>query len=233
MGDASVAPTTNDLSQSFINQQEKHKVAVRFLDHELFDRSQTRLLSTLKTWKDVPSYVIPFVDSYATSQQIAIRYYQLVDPWLPIISKKKVFDTLINPLVPLRVDAVFLVLCMALLAGSEEDITPCSTAYRAAKELFMETEMAGITSLETLQGCILLTTYEHGHAIYPSAHTMIGVVVQLAQSLGMGWDMPRSASTGDWLDQEEERRTWRATYLLERFALSSRPCTTAVGADGG
>lgn len=183
----------------------------------------------------MPSYVIPFVDSYAKSQQIAIRYYQLVHPWLPIISRKKLFDTLINPLLPLRVDSVFLVLCMALLTSSEEDTTPCGPAYRAAKGLFMETQMAGITSLETLQGCILLTTYEYGHAIYPSAHTMIGVVVQLAQSLGMGWDMPRLASPGDWIDQEEERRTWRATYLLDRSELLvplRTQCMTTVGADG-
>ncbi|OAA66938.1 Transcription factor [Niveomyces insectorum RCEF 264] len=207
------------------SQQDRSGVASRFLDYDVFQRGEAHLPPTLRVPSLIPDYVKPFVDGHARFKQIATHYYQLVHPWLPIVSKRKVYDHLLNPLLPLRVDAVFLCLCMQLVSQPPETESPWTPQYRAATRFFTDVQAAGVLSMESLQGCILLATYEMGHAMYPAAEVSIGTCLKCALVLGMGW----TASSKDalvamsWADTEERRRTWWAIFILERTANLGRP----------
>ena len=225
-----VTSAPNDDFHSLLNQQDKHRVNARFLDHELFLGIQAQLPSTVISWKDIPDWVSRFVDSYQTACQVATRYYQLVHPWLPIVSKKKVFDHLLSSLVPLRSDSVFLIMCMNLLIQDLEGEDPVTPAYKATVRFLRESEMGGVTSLEMLQGCILLAVYEFGHAVYPSARVSMSTTQEHARILELNWSESTWSKAGisSWVDREERKRTWWAVFLLERSNISNKVSSTLL-----
>lgn len=199
---------------------EKSIAAIRFLDNGLFLRSLGDSTPSLRAAVCVPSYIKQIVLDGGSPQRIVTSYYQSVHQWLPIVCKRKVYERLINPLLPARVDSAFLLLCMSLLASSctgiqDPDVLP---EYCAAIRYCMEIQRSGLMTPEILQGCILLSVYEWSHAIYPAADLSMSMCLRYALSLGMGWKVARGeASKSMWADGEEERRTWWAIYILERF----------------
>lgn len=196
-------------------------MASRFLDHDVFRRGEAHLAPALRIPNLIPNYVRPFMADKADFQRVATRFYQVVHPWLPVISKRKVYDRLLNPLLPLRIDSVFLCLCMKLLALPLENENPWTAEYYATTRLFIDIQAAGVLSMETLQGYILVAVYELGHAMYPAAQTSLGISLKIALSLGMGWNCSteKTSSSMAWIDTEERRRTWWAIFMLERFVL--------------
>ncbi|PTB48368.1 hypothetical protein M431DRAFT_326191 [Trichoderma harzianum CBS 226.95] len=205
---------------------EKALATIRFLDHELFLRSLRGATPSLRVAVCVPGYVKQLVLEGSLSQRIMTSYYQSVHQWLPIVSKKKVYERLLNPLLPARVDSAFLLLCMSLLTSSctgiqDPDVLP---EYCAAIKYCTEIQRSGLITPEVLQGCILLSVYEWGHAIYPAADLSISMCLRYALSLEMGWEVARGGGAKSmWADGEEERRTWWAVYILERIAGLGRP----------
>ncbi|KAL7904128.1 fungal-specific transcription factor domain-containing protein [Trichoderma velutinum] len=210
---------------------ERAIAAARFLDPELYYRSLAGVSIALQATNHIPTYVRDLVIGGDVSQKIVTSYYQLAHPWLPIISKRKVHERLLNPLLPIRIDTAFLLLCMRLLASSyDKDKSPDSSLeYRAAIQCFMEIQRSGIATPEVLQSCILLSVYEWGHAIYPAAEISISASLRYALSLGMSWDTAKEDVPALlWIDKEEERRTLWAIYVLERVAKLGKPQQTLL-----
>ncbi|KAH8897591.1 hypothetical protein GQ53DRAFT_448985 [Thozetella sp. PMI_491] len=209
-------PTAPDVvwPPSFLPKANLRGAAIRFMDRSLFLRSQAQAGTITFTEPDpIPSHLGPFLSNRDALRQIAISYYRLANRWLPIISKKKIFDQLLNPLLPLRADAVFLLLCMkTALTQPLSEPHSWPSEYHAAVRYRTDLELAGLASLEILQGCILLAAYEQGNAIYPAAHTSIGICLQHASALRMGW----TYSIASHIDAEERNRSWWAIFLLER-----------------
>ncbi|KAL7909366.1 hypothetical protein GGI35DRAFT_379758 [Trichoderma velutinum] len=200
---------------SYLPRTNLHAAAIRFMDHSLYLRSQVQTSIPTVTESDpIPSYLRPLLSNRSALRQTAISYYRFASRWLPIISRRKIFDQLLNPLLPLRADAVFLLLCMKVII-TQPQLEPLSwpSEYYAAVRYRTELELAGLASLEILQGCILLGAYEQGNAIYPAAHTSIGICLKHATALGMGW----TYSTASNIDAEERNRGWWAIFLLERI----------------
>lgn len=132
------------------------------------------------------------------------------------------YKNVLNPLATLRADVALLLLCMKLIVGSpsEHEATddPQSMLYLSAKRFLLDVELTGILTLQASQACILLTLYELGHAIYPSAYISIGACARYVTALGI--DGKRRSHTTDaavWIKQEEQRRTWWAVVILDRF----------------
>lgn len=220
-----ISPSTAIDESSLLqqSQQDRSGVASRFLDYEIFQRGEANLPPTLRVPSLIPSYVRPFVGGNAGFKEVATRYYQLVHPWLPVISKRKIYDHLLNPLLPLRVDAVFLCLCMKLFIQPPENENPWTPEYCAATRFFSEIQVAGVLSMETLQGCVLLAVYEIGHAMYPAAQVSLGTSLKCAFALGIGWtaSTKETFAAASWMEAEERRRTWWAIFMLERFVNSN------------
>ncbi|OQV03459.1 Fungal specific transcription factor domain-containing protein [Cladophialophora immunda] len=83
----------------------------------------------------------------------------------------------------------------------------------------------GHLSLPLLQGMILISIYELGHAIYPAAYMSIGNCVRLGLALELEKQCQSDLdlTSYDLEEQEERRRTWWAIFTLDRVHIQSRP----------
>lgn len=97
------------------------------------------------------------------------------------------------------------------------DPTARTATYRAAKQFGFELETAGVISLRVLQGMILVSLYEIGHAIYPAAFMSVAASVRYAHGLGIQpGGMQRLKLPLSWVEEEERKRVWWSAFLLDR-----------------
>lgn len=193
--------------------------AARFLDRALYEQSLS-YLSITAHGVSPPVSVRHMLSNRESVREIITLYFERINPWLPIISKDKIYNSLLNPLVSTSSHAQFLCLCMALLtrpSHTNEDVRH-AVEYVAAKRYLAELEQAGLMSLEILQGCILIAVYELGHGIYPAAYLSIAVCVKYGIALGLSFESLELRSLEHWVSQEEGLRTWWAVFLIEQYA---------------
>lgn len=140
---------------------------------------------------------------------------------MPFISKKRFFENLLNPLSQPRADVTILVFCMKLVMWLPSESTcgkePRNSAYLFAKRTLLEAEVAGMLTLQLLQSWLLVTIYELGHAIYPSAYISIATCARYGSLLDLKRDRSmifRDSTT--WIELEERRRTWWTVVVLDR-----------------
>lgn len=153
-------------------------------------------------------------------RKIASNYFETVHTWLPIVSKKRFYDQLLNPLFDLRADVALLCLCMKLVTWTSADLDtdPETLLYSTAKQYLADLEISGVFSLQTLQSCIFIAIYELGHAIYPSAYVSTGMCTRYATALNISWKAAGNQPVNDlsWIDEEERRRVWWSINILDR-----------------
>lgn len=204
--------------RSISEHKQRHASAVFFLDHEIFTRGQMGV-SVPTTY--IPPNLMNQLGGTAETRKIASSYFDTVHTWLPIVSKKRFYDHLLNPLFDLRADVALLCLCMKLITSPmiDMDTDPATFLYRTAKQYLIDLEVAGVFTVQTLQSCIFIAIYELGHAIYPSAYMSIGTCTRYATVLGISWKPSRNQGLNTsqcWIDQEEHRRVWWAIVILDR-----------------
>lgn len=121
-----------------------------------------------------------------------------------------------------RVDVSLLFACMRLVQTPPNGDNARTTEYLALKVALLEAELAGIVTLQLLQVWTLISFYEMGHAIYPSAYFSIGTCARYATALGLhahdlfDHHMP-------YMEVEEKRRTWWVIVVLDRFVTIGCP----------
>lgn len=172
----------------------------------------------------VPSYVSDRIGDMGNVESIAAQFFDSIHCWMPIVSKKRFYEQLANPTTHDYADFALLVLCMKLVSSVlPHDVKDAQTTlYLDATRYFHETENTGIISLQTLQSQLLITIYEIGHAIYPSAFMSLGSCVSQSYALGIHWgEEGKDASTilsraMSWVQLEEQHRAWWAVVILDR-----------------
>ena len=198
--------------------------ALYFLDFAAFNyRQQT-----------IPKIVIPLprfiLDSVQDPHFIANQFFEKIHPIMPLISKRPFLARLSVAFSQADVDLNLLIFCMKLLVWSPADnpldTNPKSPAYLAAKRSLVELDIAGIITIRTLQATVLVSLYELGHAIYPSAYTSIGACARLALVLGLDQtlDLDLNSMSYTLLEQEERRRAWWSILTLDRFVHLMSSC---------
>jgi hypothetical protein len=179
---------------------------------------------------EMPTPISPIPSQLAASisdiRHVAAEFFGKIHLWMPIISKKRFYEKLLNPLMQPRIDVMLLVYCMRLITVSPSDHAdgenPKTSGYLNARRFLLEAEVAGILSLQLLQAGLLVTMYEVGHAIYPSAYTSLGTWVRYGVSLGINRERPvGSIEPFEWLEEEERRRVWWAILILDRYVFPS------------
>ncbi|KAI9868189.1 MAG: hypothetical protein M1813_006934 [Trichoglossum hirsutum] len=154
-------------------------------------------------------------------QMMVETYFLTAHTWMPIISKKRLYQQLMKPLIEQNADFALLYLCMKLIIQRppEPPTTVQTPLYAIAKRLYFMVETSGVYSVALLQAGILISLYELGHAIYPAAYLSIGQCARLGHALGIhGNDVPQMLpKVGTWTEQEERRRVWWAVIILERY----------------
>jgi hypothetical protein len=192
--------------------------AVNFIAPEVFHQAQ---LALLLPDTPVPADVAAHIGDADSIRNVAAMFFRTIHTWLPIISKKRFYSFVLNPLSQRGPERSLLVLCMKLCCSprpSEGDAR--SALYRAAKRFYFEVEASGLLSIHVMQAGLLIAVYEMGQAIYPAAFLTVGACARYGMALGIqtlsqdgAGDAARQRS---WLEVEEMRRAWWAVLLLDR-----------------
>lgn len=142
-----------------------------------------------------------------------------------MLSKKRLYNEIKASAEETRSANTLLLLCMKLctqpLAEPAGRNGPGSeSTYEAAKQGCFEAEASGSISLRLMQSLVLLATYELGHAIQPCAYLTIGRAARLCGLAGLHSRKHAQqlfAYPDTWTLREEERRTWWAVFVLDRY----------------
>ncbi|RFU31479.1 hypothetical protein B7463_g4887, partial [Scytalidium lignicola] len=107
---------------------------------------------------------------------------------------------------------------------SDDNFEPIgSWLYSRVKSLLALSESAGGFSLRTLQSRLLITLFELGHDIHPAAYVSVGTCASTAVAMGINeLHLARSPpEINEWIKQEEKKRVWWATVLVDRHVNDS------------
>lgn len=194
-----------------------------FADSTLFEQSLGQLPGRSS---DVVAGIQDSAESLSDIKQYIEVYFRDIHPWTPFLSKRAILNQVLSPLGGNRVDHSLLLTAIKLIVS-----TPCdnarSAAYCKIKTAFLDAELKGIFTLRLLQAQVLVALYEMGHAIYPSAYLTVGCCAKFGIALGVNRAInPNSSARSNSIDSEEERRTWWAIILLDRYVTCLHECST-------
>jgi hypothetical protein len=168
----------------------------------------------------IPDHITELIGDVTKIRILASHFFDTIQPWMPIISKKRFYDHYLYLLSSSHPDIALLFLCMKLITEvlPEHVKNPQTLIYFAAKQFYLVIETAGILSIQVLQAGILISLYELGHAIYPAAFLSIGACARYAYAIGINRNATSQISQPlTWVEQEERRRVWWAIVILDRF----------------
>jgi hypothetical protein len=192
--------------------------SIFFLDAELFQQGKVTIP---KAALAVPADVLDILGDAAEVQRVVAVYFDTIHIWFPIVSKMRLQQTMMNPLMEHGADLTLLFLCMKLITtrpppGIESPQTPL---YACAKGFLNLAESGGLVGLQVLQAAILIALYEIGHSIYPAAYLSVGHCARLGYALGVhnaDAKVPMLSRPSTWTESEERRRVWWAVLILDR-----------------
>lgn len=168
--------------------------------------------------------MLDVLQSSADMCSLCETFFLTVHSWLPILSRKRVFQKVNNFDPGADTGLALLMLCMKLVSEvPPEGGRPASSAlYSLAKEQYHRVESDCLISLQLVQSAILIAVYEIGHGIYPAGYLSIGHAARLGIMIGLH-DRKNAAQLfkgPETLSQcEEELRVWWAIIILDRYVL--------------
>ncbi|KAL4782340.1 hypothetical protein BJX76DRAFT_292733 [Aspergillus varians] len=168
------------------------------------------------------------------------KYFFSIQTWMPFISEKRLARRLQERGPEADLGLALRLTCMRLVVSSPTDweAAVSSPFYHKAKELLSVAENACLTCLDLVQGAILISVYEMGHGLYPSAFLTTSHAARLGMVLGLHdrKNAPQLFQPPDtWTLREEERRTWWAVLILDRsisLGISGVPLATPEPMNG-
>jgi hypothetical protein len=190
-----------------------------FLDYEVYQQVH---IDQLNSGLSVPAEILNVLQSKTAMHNLCDIYMSTIQTWLPILSKKRIFESLYQ--FDERKDASFVLLLLSMKLVSEippeRDHAAQSSLYCTSKGLQSRLERSRAISLQLLQSTILIAVYEIGHGMYPAGYLSISFAARLGIIMGPhekkgGTRLLKEAQT--WTQCEEERRVWWAVFLLERY----------------
>ncbi|KAI8674091.1 Fungal-trans domain-containing protein [Fusarium keratoplasticum] len=187
-----------------------------FLDNDLFAPIRENALAQ-STQSSLPQICSEY-HGHDPMESVS-TYFSTVHTWLPMISRKRlVFE--LNAQSPDDACLMLLVLCIKLCITNTEHQPKELPLYAVARSFCSAAETGGFVSLRLLQSLVLLAVYELSHAIYPAAFLTLGRAARLGMLMGFhdrkaAQQLFKPADT--WTLREEQRRTWWAIFILDRF----------------
>ncbi|KAH8805405.1 hypothetical protein F5884DRAFT_799223 [Xylogone sp. PMI_703] len=175
----------------------------------------------------VPSEIINVLSDECSQphgmEQLASRYFDIFQGWMPIISKTRMKRLLDCPVDTVQSDTAFLLSCMKLLLERLQHTTLLgdSSLYRTVKEVGLQLELAGLQSLAFLQGRIIIAVYELGHGLHSASYATVAQCARQAISIGLH-NRRAPEFLQPWADWEEEIRVWWFIVMLDRYVTVGR-----------
>ncbi|KAK0103528.1 hypothetical protein ONS95_005549 [Cadophora gregata] len=170
----------------------------------------------------VPPDVLHFLESKNTMQALFERYLTGTQKWLPILWKRRTTEKINSFSESMESGLVLLLLCMKMVTEPprDQDHAASTPLYRTAKGLCFRLENSCAISLYLLQAIVFIAVYELGHGIFPAAQLTIAHAARLGIIMGLHdrKHAPQLFKDPDTYNmREEERRTWWAIIILERY----------------
>lgn len=174
-------------------------------------------LSNDLLWDHVVSE--PAALSTAQAEQVADTYFASTHQWLPIVSRPR-WNRQLQAGNPVSSANRMAMVYAMLLASNQETPVAQGLVHRAIKIVLAACEAHGQITISLLTAHILVSLYEIGRTIFPSAYLSVGHCAKLC--LAMGLHDKRNATqllpkADTWNEVEERRRLWWAVLLLDRF----------------
>ena len=114
-----------------------------------------------------------------------------------------------------------LVLVMKLICMPMSDTqgAKSSSVYQWVRNFSFRLENSGSLTLELLQSILLISVYEVGHGVLPTAYMTMSRAARLCALMGIN-DRSRKSQLFEpaetWTRREAERRTWWGVFIMDR-----------------
>ncbi|KAJ4854256.1 fungal zn(2)-Cys(6) binuclear cluster domain-containing protein [Trichoderma breve] len=204
--------------------------SVYFVDRDVFRQHRIHVPTACPGTSAFPTVFIGATlaeqDSYVSA------FFNGVHRWLPVLDEERFRGRLLGKTpAELPADVALLLLCMRLITSAPSESSRNGTRtdlHLAAKQGFLNLEMAGVLSVECLEAGLLISLYEINHAIYPSAFLSVGACTRYGQAMGFGGlNALRLRPPYNRSELEESRRLWWAVVLLDRYLNLGSPSRLA------
>jgi hypothetical protein len=181
------------------------------MDSTIFAESQM-VLPQFDNW--VSEDLRDAVGDMKSIHQAADMYFRTIHTWLPIFSRQRFYQHLLNPLSQRSGDSFLVSVCVKLsvLPFNESGLQ----LYHVAKQALSSAVSSGHFSVYSLQASILIAVFELGHALYPAAFLSITFSARLGVALGVDAAISTNDLLLPWIEIEERRRVWWSIVILDR-----------------
>lgn len=154
---------------------------------------------------------------------ISSRYFHSIHRWLPIISRRRFLDRLMDFQSLPTADFSMLLLSMHLItkhpSTDHQGIQDQEVLYLTTKTLMTQVRSFIPSSLYLVQVGILIASYEHAHGRMEAAYDSIGASARMAFALGLHRIRcsEELQGTDEWLQDEERLATWWGVVVCDRY----------------
>ncbi|EXJ90190.1 hypothetical protein A1O1_03289 [Capronia coronata CBS 617.96] len=162
-----------------------------------------------------------FLEGLQNVEEIRDLYFSSIHRWLPMISKARLTQASNDPQLKYDGTTVLLLTCMKLVTTTPHRNKAFELPlYQLAKQFYFCVETAGSICIPLLQSSVLIAVYEFSQGLYPAAYLTIAQAARHGTMMGLHYRgkaarMFHEAET--WTQREEERRTWWAVLLVDRY----------------
>lgn len=168
--------------------------------------------------------VFKIIGSESDFKRVVDVYFDTIHRWLPILNRRKFMEGVNDLWSDHKADMALLALCVYLVTQIPDENSSsdsmCTSLYVKIKSMYAVLQASGIMNIATVQSGILISLYEVGHGLQPTAYVSMGVHARTAVSLGIQHESlpaPEPTDLRSWRAIEEERRGRWAIVSLDRY----------------
>lgn len=142
---------------------------------------------------------------------------------MPVLSRKRVYDDIVNSKDTLTADLSSLLLSMHLLIQTPPPIEIYSpeqrSLYRNAKSLYEQAKVVSHPSPSLIQSCLLIATFEHCHGYIDAACLSIRKCATMAIDMRLNDKVSSFPQMREdtWQLVQEEINLWWGIVIRERY----------------
>ena len=154
---------------------------------------------------------------------ISVQYFQGIHRWIPVISRRRFHNHLLNFRAPPTADFSILLLSMCLItrhsSQTSAQLADQQTLYLTTKMLFAHVQACIPLSTNLIQAGILISAYEYAHGRLSTAYMSIETCARMAYATDLHKMKPPSPLQDNeaFLKAEEERNVWWGVVICERY----------------
>jgi Fungal specific transcription factor domain len=191
-----------------------------------------------QTWVTTPSSIESELPPYDLLYSIVDLYFKHVNTWSPILDRKEIFDRLFGLNVMAEEDRVLAhaIVATALRFSRDPRLTQQSRRrYHDVSKQRVQLYALNNPTVRALQSLVILALDVLGTSNGPQGASILALIAQNIVHLGLGrekgvfLESPACPSIGtvqafvlpqpkSWIEDEERRRLFWMTYILDRYA---------------